>query len=105
MSIKVVPVGTKILVKPIKKEETIMESGVIAVDFQLDTAEVVEVSSYLKEVYKPGDIVMYPSGAGVGHYYNKKGHCLFLNGQEFPQGDVWAILTEEKIKKDKGDSL
>lgn len=94
--IKITPVGTKILVKPLKKEETVLKSGIIANDFNLENGEVVEVSEYLKDVYKVGDILMYPEGSGISHFYKKHGHCLFLNGQEFPQGDVWAIITEEK---------
>ena len=104
MSIKITPVGTKLLVLPLPKEENTFEAGIIAVDFALDKGEVLEVPEYLKNIYKKGDVVLYPATTGTTYFYNKS-HCLFLNGQEYPQGDIWAIVTNNIPKKDKQDSL
>jgi len=104
MSIKITPVGTKLLVLPLPKEENTFEAGIIAVDFALDKGEVLEVPEYLKNIYKKGDVVLYPQSTGITYFYDKK-HCLFLNGQEYPQGDIWAIVTNDIPKKDKQDSL
>lgn len=98
------PVGQKILVKPSSTEHHVTDSGLVAVENQISEGVVVEVSDFLSELYKPGSVVLYPKGAGTNHLYKGEPH-LWLNGQEFPDGDIWAIVSDDIIHVDKGDSL
>lgn len=92
---KIKPVGTKLLVLPKGRKDFITESGIEVVNNLLAEATVVGVSEFLKDIYKEGDTILYPEKSGNDIPYNGKSH-VFLNGQSFPQGDVWAIVTEDE---------
>lgn len=94
--IKITPVGTKIIVHPLPMETTQTDGGIIAVDFTLERAEVVEVSADLKNIYSIGDIVLYPEGSGETLPNYKKKNCKWLDGRGFPEGQIWGLETEEK---------
>jgi len=89
------PLGYKIIVKPIEQEEFKTEGGIIGVNLLLDKGEVVEFSPDFKDVYKKGDIVLFPQKSGNGVLYNGTPH-LFLDGRGAPQGDVWAIEKQDE---------
>jgi len=90
---KLQPLGFKIIVSPIAKEHEKTDGGVIGVENNFLTAQVVEFSDDFKSVYKKGDKVLYSTDAGNGTLYNGKPH-LFLDGRGAPIGDVWAKITE-----------
>ena len=92
---KLKPVGTKLLVLPLSQEEYVTESNIHLIESELERAEVVEVSDEIADVYKVGDIVLYPKSIGSLQIYNGK-NCLWINGAGYPSGDVWAIATESK---------
>lgn len=102
MNIK--PVGNKLIVLELPEEDYVSDGGIGIVNLTLSKAVVIEVSDYLKDVYKQGDKIIFPKGSGNEMPYKGKPH-KFINGQQFPQGDVWAIVTEDISKKDKEDSL
>lgn len=90
------PLGAKILVKKIDKPNHITESNIEVVGLELSYGEVVEVGNEVENLFKKGDTVMFPSGAGHGEYYNGE-RCLWLTGLPVNQnGDVWGIVTENK---------
>lgn len=89
---KVTPVGLKILVHSLKRKESITDGGIVAID-TLEEGEIIEVSDYLKNIYSVGDVVLYPPKSGTEYNYNGK-ICLFLNGAEYPSGDIWAIISK-----------
>jgi len=91
--IKLKPQGAKLIVHPIEKETFKTESGLEIVQLDLQEGEVMEVSDELKEIYKVGDIVLYPKGAGLGIMYQKKS-CLFLSGEGNNKGDIIALITD-----------
>lgn len=93
MSKTIVPIGELIIVKPIPVEQIKSEGGVDVLETNNDKGVVKAVSSYLKDIYKEGDVVIYPKDAGTSVFY-KKENCLWLNAREHPQGDVWGIETE-----------
>ena len=90
---KITPVGNKILILEKDKELQSTDSGFAVPFSDLVEGEVVEVSSYLSSIYKVGDIVLYHKETGTRQMYNGKPH-KFINGQEYPSGDVWAIITK-----------
>lgn len=91
---KLKPQGTKIIVQTILEEEKTTEGGLIAVDFSLDKGEIIEVGTEVENLYKVGDVVLFPKGVGHTLNYQKKS-CLWLDGRPFPAGDVWSIEIEE----------
>ena len=95
MAIKIKPYGNRLIVSPLPSEEETTDGGVLINDYQLEKAEVIEVSNYLKELFNVGDIVLYPKGSGIAKQYKNKS-CLFVNAQEFPQGDVIGIITDDE---------
>ena len=90
---KLKPVGSKLLVFPLETENYVTESKIELVDAELERAKVVEVSDELSDVYKKGDVVLYPKKLGSLQIYNGK-KCLWINGAGYPSGDVWAIETK-----------
>jgi len=74
-----------------KTKEHTTDGGIVAVTTSLKQGQVVCVSKFLEGLYNIGDTVLFPESAGTEHFYNGEPH-LFLNGNEQPQGDVWAIL-------------
>ena len=88
------PQGDKIIVLPIQSENFKTESGLEIVDTELSEGEVLEVSPDLSHIYKVGDTILFPKGAGNSVMYQKK-LCLFLNGTGAPKGDVWSIVTKK----------
>jgi len=90
---KLKPVGSKILVLPLESKNYVTDTNIELVETELARAEVVEVSDDLSHIYKQGDIVMHPEKSVVLQIYNGK-KCLWLNGMGFPNGDIWAIISE-----------
>jgi co-chaperonin GroES (HSP10) len=91
---RIIPEGRKILVLPIEAKEEQVESIVIPASVavaNLSDAEVIEVSPELEKKYKRGDIISYPSNAGLGQLYNGKWH-LWLREE---LGEIWAIVKED----------
>ena len=95
---RIEPIGARLIVKPLKKEDEILDSGIIVLDEQLATGEVIEVGDEYADKYNVGDIVIFPKEAGLNLYhYKKNAACLFLNGKAASDGgDIYGILTEEK---------
>ena len=89
MNIK--PLGNRILVLPVKKENYITETNIELVDNTLATAEVIEFAKMFEGVYKKGDIVLYSKNAGMSQQYNGKTH-FSINGEGFTYGDVHFII-------------
>ena len=88
------PVGQKLIVHELPQETTETESGILVMDLQLTNGEIVEVSDELSEVYKVGDVVIFPKETGIALPHYKKKTCLWLNAQT----DVWGVVTENKEK-------
>lgn len=88
---KITPVGQRLILFQLPKEDSVGEAGIIAMDAMLAKGEIVEVSDELKEIYKVGDILMFPEDAGYSLPHYKKKNCLWLS-----TNDIWGILTDEK---------
>jgi co-chaperonin GroES (HSP10) len=95
MNIK--PLGNRILVLPVKKENYITETNIELVDNTLATAEVIEFAKMFEGVYKKGDIILFPKDAGNSQTYNGKTH-LWLDGRGATDGHVWAIIGNSNDK-------
>lgn len=89
------PCGNRILVMPMSKETYVTEKNIELVDNELEWGEVVEFAPMFDDIYKKGDIVMYPKGAGISQAYNKKPHT-WLNGNGATSGDIWGMVTKDK---------
>lgn len=90
------PVGQKLLVLPISKEETKLDSGVLVANVnnaQLGEGEIIAVSKPLSTMYKVGEKVLYYEKRGVGVIHNNKPHQLIDGGDGLMQGDVVAIVS------------
>lgn len=68
----IIPVGTKLIVEPLDKEEEKSEGGLTLINSNLSEGKVVAVSDQIKDFYKEGDIVLYPSKKGVVEPVNGK---------------------------------
>lgn len=86
MSIKIKPQGKKVIALPLKHSNFVTESKIEIVDTKLSEAKIVEVSDELKDVYNIGDTVLFPTGSGVGIFYQKE-HSIFLR-----QDEIWGIV-------------
>lgn len=103
---RIQPLGSKLLVLPITGEEDyITEGNIVVVDTELSRAVVVEVGADVTNVFKKGDVVIFPKSRGTSKHYQGKPH-LWIDGQPVNSGgDVWGLEVEEKPVIDKGDSL
>ena len=103
---RIMPLGSKILCLPITEEKNHTTGGGIElVEIELAKATVVEVGTGVTDVFKKGDIVIYPKSRGTSKPYKGQTH-IFLDGNPVTSGgDVWALEIEEKPVIDKGDSL
>lgn len=105
---KITPIGSKLIVLPLPTEEEekvgsiVIPNSVATAD--LSRAEVVEISDDLAEKYKVGEILLYPTNAGLGLVYNNKPH-LWLRQEENGIQEVWGKVTSSLPQKDKGHSL
>lgn len=101
----ITPVGTKLLVFPTEMKEHVTDTQIVVVQNDLRAATVIEVGTEVKNVYKKGQVVIYPKNTGVGQMYRGKAH-FWLDGRPVNSGgDVWGIIENEPEKKDKGDGL
>lgn len=103
---KLQPLGSKLIVLPVKNEEpNITSGGIETVDMELSAAIVVEVGAGVADVFNKGDKVIFPKTRGTSKLYQGKPH-LFLDGMPPNEGgDVWAKEVIEIISKDKGELL
>lgn len=88
---RIQPVGQKILVLPLESKETKSGGGIIIPESvntaDLREAVVVEVSAELSNVYQEGDVVLYPSKAGLGQEYNGKLHLWLRHDLQ----EIWGV--------------
>lgn len=92
------PEGAMLIVFPLPKEESVTEGGIVAQEYKMIRAEVMEVSDAWSDRYSKGDIVIFPESEGVGKsiHYQKKA-CLWISGKSFGDGgDVWAKEIKDK---------
>lgn len=92
------PEGAMLIVHTLPKEESVSEGGIVAMEYKMARAEILELSDEWGNRYKRGDIVLFPENDGVGksiHYQKKP--CLWINGKPFTEnGDVWGIEIKDK---------
>lgn len=91
----ITPVGAKLLVRPLPKEDEVLDSGIImpgVANANLMRGEVVAVSSQIKELYKIGDVVLYPEKKGTAQVINQVAH-LWLD-TEPNLNEVWGIIEQ-----------
>lgn len=94
------PVGQKVLVLPLKKqEEKVNETSEIilaeTVNANLSEGIVEAVGESVSKIYKKGDKVLFPSGAGAGQFLNGK-HYLWLDGgDDKVLSNIWGIVEKE----------
>jgi co-chaperonin GroES (HSP10) len=90
---KIIPVGQKILVKPLEAKESKSSGGIIIPESvavaDLREAVVVEVSKELSHKYTEGDIVLYPSKSGLGQGYNGTLHLWLREDIQ----EIWGVST------------
>lgn len=68
----ITPVGTKLIIEPLLKEDEKSSGGLTLVNSTLSEGKVVAVSAQLNGLYKVDDIVLYPSKKGIEEPYNGK---------------------------------
>jgi co-chaperonin GroES (HSP10) len=86
-----------VLVVPIVKEETKLDSGVLVANVnnaQIAEAEIVAVSLELAHIYAVGDKVLYYEKRGVGVIHDNKPHQLINGGDGLIQGDILCIIKD-----------
>ena len=93
--IKIKPVGSKIIVQPIIQKLTKTDGGILAVDLELESGLIVEAGD-MTDIYKEGDTIIYPKDSGTSLPHYRKKSCIWLDGRAFPNGNVWALVTETK---------
>ena len=92
MNIK--PVGQKLLVKPLPKQEEKFGSLVIpgTANAELEEAEIIEVSTDIESIFKKGEHILYASSAGVSQMIDKITYKWLIPDQ------VWAIVEGAQLK-------
>lgn len=89
---KITPVGQKLLVLQIKTKHHQTDAGIFAVENTLVKGKVQEVSAELSNLFKYGDIVIFPDKVGINQPYKGEVY-LWLNSS-----DIWGV--EEKQQED-----
>lgn len=104
--IRLQPIGSKLLVLPITNEENSKtEGGLEMVELEFSRGTIVEVGTGVTDVFKKGDVVIFPKQRGTTKMYQGQQH-LWIDGQPVSSGgDVWAIEIEDKPVIDKGENL
>lgn len=92
MSKKVQPIGNKLIVLPLERKEEKIDSIIIPETANADLIEgkVIEAAKEFEHLLKPGDVVVFSKGSGVGQFYNGKPH-IWLRVDE-----VWATVESDK---------
>lgn len=101
--IPIKPVGNKLLIEMIKKEDETSEGGVVLSNFTLSEGRIVAISDHLKNVYKVGDIVLYPDKKGIEEAYGGKIY-KWLDADTNKE-EIYGIRVSSIAPKDKGDNL
>jgi hypothetical protein len=92
MSFPIHPDNGRIIVKPLKRPNTVKVKGLYVGEIaDLDFGEVVAVDPSTK--YQPGMIVGHPKQAGIGQYANGEIY-LWLNS-----ADVWGTWDKKEWEK------
>lgn len=96
---KLIPTGHMILVKPLGRQNSVTKGGVELVNLTIERGEVVEVpiGDNYPNIYKRKDNVLYSKGGGHVQRYNGE-DCVWLNAKGYPEGDIWAIIEDDKKK-------
>lgn len=98
---KYLPVGSKVIVSVLDKEDEKIGSIIIpgSVNAELMYGKIEAVSDDLTEIFTPFQTILFPKGAGVGQLIDGKAH-LWLRSDE-----IWGIEMAQKVVQDKGDNL
>lgn len=91
---KLIPVGKMLLVKPLNQDNFKTQSGFELVDLTFKTGEIIELPESMEHIYEKGDSILYSANSGHLQPYNGDS-CLWLNGNGYPEGDVWAIIKKD----------
>ncbi len=85
------PVGNKLIAIPLPKKESTVGSIVVAesVNAELSQAKIVSVSEQISNVYKVGDVVLYPSRKGIAQIIEGKQY-IWLDADVFKE-EIWGI--------------
>lgn len=82
--------GGRLLVKVLKSEEQEMDSGIVipkTANSQLSEGLVIKIDEAIKEFTPVGNIVVFPTGAGVGQFIGNDPHLwLTVN-------DIWGTFA------------
>lgn len=98
MAYKIVaPTGQKIIALPIESKEEKVDSLWIpeTANANLSIAKIIAVGEAVAHLYKAGDEVIYPSGAGQGYFYQGKPHIWLDGGDEKNISNIWGIVTKD----------
>jgi len=82
--------GGRLLVKVLKSEEYEMESGLVipkTANSQLTEGLVVKIDESIKDFTPVGNIVVFPTGSGVGQFIDNAPH-LWLS-----VNDIWGVFA------------
>lgn len=93
MSISIEPKGFRLIIKPIASDTHETQKGILVMDLETDTGEVVEVPKELSEEYKKGDIIIYTKNGGISLPHYKKAPHIWLNANPL-NTEVWGIVTK-----------
>lgn len=72
MSFPIIPVGTKLIIEPIVKEDEKSSGGLTLVNSTLSEGRVVARSIQLEGLYEANDIILYPTKKGIDEPYGGK---------------------------------
>jgi co-chaperonin GroES (HSP10) len=89
----IIPVGNKILIEELSKEEEKSEGGIDLVNSALSEGRVVAVSSQLNGVYNVGDIVLFPAKKGTEEPFMGKLYKWLDAEPSF--GEIWGIRNKQ----------
>ena len=96
---RIQPVGQKLLVSPLKKVEEKLDSNIViaeTVNADLTEGIVEEIGDAVQHLYKKGDKVLFPTGAGQGQFLNGK-HYLWLDGgDDKTLSNIWGIVVKDE---------
>lgn len=95
----ITPLGNKVLIQTLKREERTQSGVIIPVVVNKDIAEAVVLLTSPDVLHvKPGDRIMYPTAAGMPVSIDNVDYRFICGPVKDAPGDIIAVYEEKRVK-------
>lgn len=100
------PISNRLIVEPLPRKEELYAGKIIipaTANTELEQGKVVALSDGFNAMFEIGDILLYPTNAGVPMLIDKITY-KWLQGPIMGQlGEIWAVVTPESSENEHDD--